>query len=134
MNSSTEKRIRISLSMAVTLLISAFVTLGLLLMGLVYLLDDRVPVSDEEKYQVLRKIQIEKELPPRYNDEYKVLEIVDNNIAPKVILKRLRDGYMVSSIFVGQNVNVGDIMKIVLIRNTTSELGNTQLITVAIKK
>ncbi|OGD70220.1 hypothetical protein A3I18_01965 [Candidatus Campbellbacteria bacterium RIFCSPLOWO2_02_FULL_35_11] len=120
--------------MAVTLLISAFVTLGLLLMGLVYLLDDRVPVSDEEKYQVLRKIQIEKELPPRYNDEYKVLEIVDNNIAPKVILKRLRDGYMVSSIFVGQNVNVGDIMKIVLIRNTTSELGNTQLITVAIKK
>lgn len=87
--------------------------------------------SEEEKLSILRQVDADPYYP---KEEYIVLEIVKNKFISKAIVRRVSDGFMISPLSFIENLKAGDKVYVGAIQTKTSEVGNTQVVSVVIKK
>lgn len=87
--------------------------------------------SEEEKLNILRQADVDPYYP---KEEYVVLEIVKNEFISKAIARRVSDGFMISPLFFIEDLKAGDKVYVGAIQTKTSEVGNTQVVSVVIKK
>lgn len=109
------------------------ILLALILLVLGLAMKPSTQKSEEEKIDVLRQDDSNE---PYYTstDEYIVLEIVENEFISKAIIKRVRDGFIVSPLSFIKDLKVGDKVFFKTMTIKTDETGQTQIVRVVIKK
>lgn len=87
--------------------------------------------SEEEKLSILRQVDVS---PYHLKEECIVLEVIKNEFVSKAIVRRVSDGFMISPLSFIENLKAGDKVYVGAIQTKTSEVGNTQVVSVVIKK
>ncbi|AKM83861.1 TPA: hypothetical protein DCZ46_00810 [Candidatus Campbellbacteria bacterium] len=118
------------------LLIQFLCVIGLvsgLIAFVLFLTPNNIPnqKSEEEKLSILRQVDEDPYYP---KEKYIVLEIVKKEFISKVIARRVSDGFMISPLSFIEDLKAGDKVYVGAIQTKTSEVGNTQVVSVVIKK
>ena len=88
--------------------------------------------TEEEKENNLKQIEVL--WSSDTEEEFSVIELVENEVFPKAIVERKRDGMRISPLIFAKEISVGDIVAVVKIKNTTGTSGQFDLITVITEK